>query len=225
MVTEQMFVPNSGIEFERAVVDTLVKLKINAHRVGKNDGGVDIIAKPELGKMQWIFYIQCKYYNKPVDKKPIQEVYAARDFYKEEHAFPVVITNNSMTIEARRYAKALGVEIIARDGWEELLEVRKTHIIKDPNVHHGLFGLMLAQVARSSDYLKQVIDKSEEKKRADGTGKNEETMVVKLRIQSLLDDAEEYALESGRLSSQASKMHQKAIALQREALIENLSYI
>lgn len=103
----------SGIEFEGWVCDLLRKLSFPADRVGKNDSGVDIIARATWNGKVHRFYIQCKYYNKPVGKTPVHEVFAGTAFHKD-YGRPVVIVNNTMTYEARRYAKELGVEIISK---------------------------------------------------------------------------------------------------------------
>lgn len=108
----------SGIELEGWVCDLLRKLSFPADRVGKNDSGVDIIARATWNGKVHRFYIQCKYYNKPVGKTPVHEVFAGTAFHKD-YGRPVVIVNNTMTYEARRYAKELGVEIIAEPEWAE----------------------------------------------------------------------------------------------------------
>lgn len=96
----------SGIEFEDWVKDLLRDLSFGANRVDKNDSGVDIIAVASWKNKLHRFYIQCKFYNKPIGKTPIQEIFAGTAFHKD-YGRPVVIVNNSVTYEARRYAKNL----------------------------------------------------------------------------------------------------------------------
>ena len=109
----------TGFEFEEKMVTVLRFCKLDANRVGRNDGGVDIIATfTAENKKQYTFYIQCKFQNATVGKHPVQEVYTGRDYYdKDRTAYPVVITNNYMTLETRCYAKKLGVEVITATEW------------------------------------------------------------------------------------------------------------
>ena len=127
----------SGIEFEGWVCDLLRKLSFPADRVGKNDSGVDIIARATWNGKVHRFYIQCKYYNKPVGKTPVHEVFAGTAFHKD-YGRPVVIVNNTMTYEARRYAKELGVEIIAEPEWAEFEDIIKNGAVSNPNPRDGL---------------------------------------------------------------------------------------
>lgn len=99
----------SGTEFENKTVDFLRLAGLTANRVGKaNDGGIDIEASVNIQGVKYSYYIQCKYYNKPLGKGPIQEVYSGAAFYNNIGK-PVVITNNEVTFNARTYAKKLGV--------------------------------------------------------------------------------------------------------------------
>ena len=99
----------SGIEFEEWVKELLGQLRMKAERVVKNDCGIDIIAIAAVNKNTTKrFYIQCKCYNKPLGKGPIQEIFAGTAHHKD-YGEPVVITNNYVIFEARRYAKDLAV--------------------------------------------------------------------------------------------------------------------
>lgn len=50
---------------------------LTANRVGKaNDGGINIEVNMNVQGAEYSYYIQCKYYNKPLGKGPIQEVYS-----------------------------------------------------------------------------------------------------------------------------------------------------
>lgn len=113
-----------GKDFENGVVAFLNKNGFTANRVGNNDGGVDIIAKSNTEPVEYTFNIQCKYFNKPVGKTPIQEVYTGTQYYGNG-GYPVVITNNRVTTEARVYAKRVGVEVIDEQVWEEIKQVYK----------------------------------------------------------------------------------------------------
>lgn len=74
----------SGIEFEEWVRELLGQLRMKAERVVKNDCGIDIIAIAAVNKNTTKrFYIQCKYYNKPLGKGPIQEIFAGTAHHKD----------------------------------------------------------------------------------------------------------------------------------------------
>lgn len=65
------------------------------------------------------YYIQCKFYNRPVGKTPVQEVYTGYKFFGGD-GYPVVITNNRMSSETKAYAKRLGVELITEHQFNEI---------------------------------------------------------------------------------------------------------
>ena len=92
----------SGIDFENTVVKFLRCLAFEANRTGKDDGGIDIVATTSILSTKYTFYIQCKYFNTPLGKHPIQEVYAGTNYYGG-NGKPVVITNNKVTVDARVY--------------------------------------------------------------------------------------------------------------------------
>ena len=93
----------SGIDFENTVVKFLRCLAFEANRTGKDDGGIDIVATTSILSTKYTFYIQCKYFNTPLGKHPIQEVYAGTNYYGG-NGKPVVITNNKVTVDARVYS-------------------------------------------------------------------------------------------------------------------------
>ena len=183
---------NSGIEFEEWVKELLGQLRMKAERVVKNDCGIDIIAIAAVNKNTTKrFYIQCKYYNKPLGKGPIQEIFAGTAHHKD-YGEPVVITNNYVTFEARRYAKDLAVEIIAAPEWEEFRRINIEGRVDNPNQHTGLFGLMIAVLLKDKDYFDKVITSTEGEKIKN---KNE----LKLQIISEFDEAEECVKEAAYL--------------------------
>ena len=102
----------TGTDFENWVFEILKHYGFDTKKTGKSDGGIDIVAISTTNPKTYSFNIQCKYFNKPLGKAPIQEVYAGTHYYGN-NAKPVVITNNRVTVDARVYAKRLGVEIIA----------------------------------------------------------------------------------------------------------------
>ena len=112
----------SGTDFESLMVQFLGEHGFRAKKTGSNDGGIDTIATSITKPIKYSFNIQCKFFNKPLSKAPIQEVYAGTHYYNNGAA-PVVITNNRVTAEARIFAKKLGVEIIADAEWTEIKQV------------------------------------------------------------------------------------------------------
>lgn len=206
----------SGVEFEGWVVDLLTQLSFPANRVGKNDCGVDIIAEANWQGKKYRFYIQCKYQNKPVGKTPVHEIFAGTAHCKE-YGRPVVITNNEATFETRRYAKDLGVEIIAAPQWDEFEEIIQRGIDGNPNPRDGLFGLMIAAYMNSSKYLPQsLLEENEEKAKS----KKE----LKFQIMSEFDEAEECVKEAAYLQQKAAQFQQRALSIQKRALLRNITY-
>lgn len=68
---------------------------------------------------KYSYCIQCKYYSKTLTKTPIQEAHTGAAFYDNIGRL-VVITNNSVTFNARSYAKKVGFEIIADYKWDKI---------------------------------------------------------------------------------------------------------
>lgn len=150
----------SGTDFEDNVVEFLQHLHFKANRIRKNDGGVDIIASICIQNTDYKFFIQCKYYNRTLTKTPVQEVFAGSHYY-DNAGYPVVITNNRMTYEARRYAKKLGVEVIADIEWEEIRAAYKTKIINSPYQRKGLLGMILAYFGNDQAYFQAAVSRED----------------------------------------------------------------
>lgn len=205
----------TGVEFENWVVKLFQSYNFDAKKTGKSDGGVDIIVTVPTTPKSYSFNIQCKYYNTTLGKAPIQEVFTGT-YYYGNGAKPVVITNNRVTADARIYAKRLGVEIIADAEWLEIKQVYKTKKIINPNPHKGLMGILLAYIVRDKDYLNEAV-KDTPKIPSDHE-------VLKLELINNFDEAEEYIKEAARLQQAASQCQQRALTLQKEALIKNLGY-
>lgn len=204
----------SGEDYENLVVKCMRKLGFRANRTGKNDKGIDIVAEGYVDGVLHKFYIQCKYWNNTVGMHAIQEVFAGCHYYGCDGT-PVLFTNNRVTLEARLYAKALGVEIIADAENQEVREVIKTRTIKNPN-STGLLGIIEGCIARDGEHIRQSVQSHQ--KQPDTKEQ------LKLTIISDFDKATEYTKEAARLQQEASYMTQKALAIQKEALIRNLEY-
>lgn len=204
---------------QNLMVQFLGEHGFRAKKTGSNDGGIDIIATSITRPIKYSFNIQCKFFNKPLSKAPIQEVYAGTHYYNNGAA-PVVITNNRVTAEARIFAKKLGVEIIADAEWTEIKQVIDSKKIANPNVHGGLMGILLAFITSDSGYLKMVssaIQKTDLKAPSDKEQ-------LKLELLSAFDAAEEFIRESAYYQQKAAQCSQKALSLQKQALLKNLDY-
>lgn len=207
----------SGIDFEEWVKTLLIDLRMTANRVGKNDGGVDVVAVAQVSETEkYRFYIQCKYYNKPLGKAPIQEVFTGTAHCRE-YGRPVVVTNNVVTFEARRYAKDLGVEIISEPEWAEFERIVADGKVDNPNQHKGLFGIMIASLLNSRDYLNNALPIEDEEK---AKSKKE----LKFQILTEFDEAEECVKEAAYLQQKAVQFQQRALDIQKRALLRNLTY-
>lgn len=205
----------TGTDFENRIVLFLNRCNIAANKTGNSDGGIDIVATATINSTKYSFNIQCKYYNATLSKAPIQEVYTGTHYYGT-NAKPVVITNNRVTPEARVYAKRLGVEIIADAEWLEFKQVCKTRKIINPNPHNGLLGIMLSRISGDKTYLPEILK--------DAPKPPSDKEQLKLEITNTLDEAVEYAKEAGYLQQKAAQYQQRALTLQKEALLKNLGY-
>lgn len=102
----------NGYDFEVWFQGFLNASGFDAKLTSGNDNGVDIIATSNVGAKEFKYYIQCKFRNRTISKAPIQEIYTGHMYFGSD-GYPVVITNNRMTYEAKAYAKKLGVEVIS----------------------------------------------------------------------------------------------------------------
>lgn len=76
---------------------------------GSGDHGADVLA--EKDGISYAF--QCKYYSGTVGNKAVQEVYAAKTYYKRDIA--VVMTNSTFTLQAQEEAAATHVKLWDKD--------------------------------------------------------------------------------------------------------------
>lgn len=203
----------TGIDYENKVVSMLIGLGFKAQRVGKNDNGVDIFSSITIDGVEYKFNIQCKYYNTPLGKAPIQQVFTGTSYYNNG-GIPVVITNNSVTYEARIYAKELGVEIIGDIEKEEMRQVIKTKTLINRN-QGKLLSIMYAIIIHDKTLIPDI--QSKESKRS-----NKEELIKE--IVSKYDMAEEMSKEAARLSLEAANKTQESLRLQKEAMLMNLEY-
>lgn len=216
----------NGTDFEHRTVEFLRSVGFTANKTGSNDGGIDIVATKNVYSTENRFYIQCKFYNTTVGKAPIQAVHTGADYYEKDFGkgIPVVITNNIVTREARLFAKVVGVEIIADAEWTEIRRAYNEKKVTNPNIHHGLLGLILAQILESTkspqaeEYIKAVLAEPV----ADEIPVDKDEAVLK--IQTEFDEAEEWIKESSRLYQRASQHQQKGMNIYRDIIIRQIKY-
>ena len=123
----------------------------------------------------------------------------------------MVVTNNTVTFEARCYARDLGVEIIAEPEWNEFEQIIRNGKVDNPNQHKGLFGIMIASYLNNRDYLGKALPDADEEK---AKNKNE----LKIQILSEFDEAEECVKEAAYLQQKAAQFQQRALDIQKRAL-------
>lgn len=204
----------TGVDFENRTIEMLRSIGIDASSTGKEDKGVDIVALANLDGITNKFYIQCKYWNNTIGLHPIQEVYTGTHYFGNDGT-PVLFTNNRVSLEARIYAKKLGVEVIGDAEFKEVRDARKTGSIKNPN-SQGLLAIILGACVGDLEYVKRSMMKPKEK-----IDTKEE---LRLTLVNDFDKATEYTKEAARLQQEASYLTQKALTLQKEALLKNLDY-
>lgn len=110
-----------GIEFEKwcAYLLTSLGYKNVSITQGSGDQGVDLFAE----KDDISYAIQCKRWNEPLSNKPVQEVFAGKQYYHKE--IPVVMTTNYFTNGAKTLAKNTKVKLWDRDKLIEMIEESK----------------------------------------------------------------------------------------------------
>ncbi|MCM1128036.1 MAG: restriction endonuclease [Lachnospiraceae bacterium] len=208
----------TGHDFERWFQGILNIFCFSANLTGGNDNGVDIIATKALKSKIYKFYIQCKFHNRVLGKEAIQQVYAGYHYFGGD-GYPVVVTNNRMTHEAQLYARKLGVEIIAESQLKELDNLYSTKkLINDQ--HKGLMGIMVGCITENLDLALRAVKVYETDSERPQISTKEQ---LKNEIINQFDEASLCMQESVELQMKAGMYHQKALALQKEALLRNLS--
>ena len=98
---------DAGLAFERHLARVFRNLGYGVHLVGgTNDHGADLILTRRSKKIA----VQAKCYAKPVGNAAVQEVYAAKAYYKCDGAW--VVTNSSFTQAAAEQADPCAVRLI-----------------------------------------------------------------------------------------------------------------
>lgn len=209
----------SGYDFELRMQELLTGMGFNAKLTKGNDNGVDVIATiTEMG-YTLKFYIQCKFYNKPVGKTPIQKVYTGCKYFGDD-GHPVVITNNRMSSETKAYAHKLGVEVITEYQFNELSILKKTGKIVNDS-YTGLMGIMISKMARRADLFKKSVESYN--KEPIITEEITDKEALKIELLDFFDQANLLMQESAELQMRANACQQQAMSLQKEALLRNLN--
>ena len=209
----------SGYDFELLVQNMLTTLKFDARRTKGNDNGVDIIATLNERGCNLKYYIQCKFYNRPVGKTPVQEVYTGCEFFGGD-GYPVVITNNRMSSETKAYAKKLGVELITEHQFNEIKILLRTKKIVNES-YTGLMGIIISMLSHRLDLFEKSVNSYNKQ-----PVKNEEVTDKEQLKNELINSFEQANLllqESAELQMRANACQQQAMNLQKEALLRNLN--
>jgi restriction system protein len=99
---------NRGTAYEKHVARKMRwHLWMFVRRIGKTgDFGADIIAR---GFLMTKIVVQCKNYSKPVGVKAVQEVIAAKQYYRASRA--AVAAKGTFTKQAKEMARRCGVSL------------------------------------------------------------------------------------------------------------------
>lgn len=106
-----------GIEFEEFLVEVLEELGYEAEATrATGDYGCDIIAEKDT--VRWA--IQAKRYSGSVGVDAVQQILMGRSYYDADKAW--IITNSSLTEQARQAANKLRVRVTERDELARMVE-------------------------------------------------------------------------------------------------------
>ncbi|MCI8725969.1 MAG: restriction endonuclease [Hungatella sp.] len=205
----------TGIDFENGCMELLEYCGFEASKTGEKDRGVDIIAYLTINDDVRKYFIQCKYQNKTLSTKPIQEVFSG-SYYHGNDVASVLITNNNVSYGAREYAKALHIEIISTAERIELKEAYRNKNIINPD-RQGLAGILIGILPGNQEittYNLQVLIP-----RIDNSDALKEIVIDKF------DKLLEYRKEADRFRQQVSIFEQKAIIMQREEMLKYLGLL
>lgn len=114
---------SNGYEFESYIANLYKILGYKVLNVTSKSGdqGADVIIEKDNIK----FAIQVKYYSTPVGNKAVQEVVAAKNFYKTSRA--MVVTNSVFTQQAKALAKVNDVILVDRTELKQLINQAKSN--------------------------------------------------------------------------------------------------
>jgi len=105
------------ILFEKSVAKNFTLFGWEAKETKRTgDQGADVIAEKDDNKI----IVQCKLYSRPIGNKAVQEVVAARNYYKGNLA--LVVSNSSYTKSAQQLAASNDVVLLHYSNLSEFLE-------------------------------------------------------------------------------------------------------
>lgn len=209
---------DNGVEFEAYVVDFLNKFELNAQRTKGDDGGVDVIATYSQNNVNYNFYIQCKFQNRIQGKEPIQEIYAGMHFRNDKNGHPVVITNNNFSIEAQKYARRLGVELIGK-GEIGLIGFANSDKIYTYNVG-PLLSIILYTITGDKNFKKNIIFRDLPCENVEQLEKDS----LKEQILKEFETAKDLVMEYELLQMKASAKLKEAIEVKKNAIVHGIEY-
>lgn len=157
----------SGEDFEEYVKEILKRNGYKKVQLTKHSGdyGIDILAEYR-GES---YAIQCKFYSRPVGVAAVQQAYAGCCYYDCD--YPVVVTNQHFTSQAKKLAMNNGVELWDGERLDKMKRKANLHAIfhqrKSHNVIEDMYGdiirLLLKENYASCELLKNNFCYSEEK--------------------------------------------------------------
>ncbi len=214
----------TGHDYELEVRKLLIDLGFTAYLTGNDDKGVDIIAQaPTPGNPK--FYIQCKYHHKTVALEAIQQVYTGSAI-RGNQAHPVVITSSQVTLEARKIALQLGVEIIAYAEWKDL-EYGYEYGRVNRKQRFGLMGIIAGLSVKDSNHvIKSSLELCKAKTNPERQDVIEEDIkkAKKKLIKQIYEEAHQCEEEIANLDRQKFQFRQRILKLQEEAYLHSLDY-
>ena len=136
----------TGIEFEKIIKEFLADLGFTDlfQTKASRDFGVDIVCN--LNKDSYV--VQTKRYNRPVNLKSVQEVYAGMKYYQADYC--IVVTNNVFTEAAIELAEKCNCKLIDR---HDIVEWLKTGFESTAKFFDFLKAKKLKTFRISSDNL------------------------------------------------------------------------
>lgn len=121
----------TGIEFERFLKEMFKTL---GYRVKKTPDSGDYGADLYMEKDGKIYIVQAKRYRDKVSLPAVQEVVAAKSYYKADVC--MVVTNSYLTENAKILAKNNNVIVYERPDLIKLIEASRTIIEKGKQIHN-----------------------------------------------------------------------------------------
>ena len=221
-----------GMEFEKNIKGFIEKCGMKATRTSKSnvydpecykagfDGGIDIIAEfvnTQKYQKSVMFYIQCKCHNYPLSKQAICEAYAGMHARQSErnNNCAVVITTAEVSQETRLYAKSLGVELVTRDEYSIVDQARK-----GMSIGYGNYGIFIKALLYLITKDNAWLDSLPYTKNALSYINTTEDYLKRCKVD--FDKAQSYLDSANALERRAEQERQKALDIQKVAVLRSL---